>query len=51
MTPHGVAKYAFQNPASAMVPELGSFALILALLLAAVQGTLPLVGAQRRISA
>ena len=34
-----------------MVPELGSFALILALLLAAVQGTLPLVGAQRRIAA
>jgi cytochrome c-type biogenesis protein CcmF len=34
-----------------MVPELGSFALILALLLAAVQGTLPLVGAQRRNAA
>ena len=34
-----------------MIPELGHFALILALLLAAVQGTLPLVGAQRRIPA
>jgi cytochrome c-type biogenesis protein CcmF len=34
-----------------MIPELGSFALILALLLAAVQGTLPLIGAQRRNSA
>jgi cytochrome c-type biogenesis protein CcmF len=31
-----------------MIPELGSFALILALLLSALQGTLPLVGAQRR---
>jgi cytochrome c-type biogenesis protein CcmF len=34
-----------------MIPELGHFALILALLLATVQGTLPLVGAQRRIPA
>ena len=34
-----------------MIPELGHFALILALLLAVVQGTLPLVGAQRRIPA
>jgi cytochrome c-type biogenesis protein CcmF len=32
-----------------MIPELGHFALILALLLAAVQGTLPLIGAARRI--
>ncbi|HVF64402.1 MAG TPA: heme lyase CcmF/NrfE family subunit [Casimicrobiaceae bacterium] len=31
-----------------MVPELGSFALILALLLTALQGTLPLAGAQSR---
>ncbi len=31
-----------------MIPELGSFALVLALLLAALQGTLPLIGAQRR---
>ena len=31
-----------------MIPELGHFALILALLLAALLGTLPLVGAQRR---
>ena len=31
-----------------MIPELGSFALILAMLLAALQGTLPLAGAQRR---
>ena len=30
-----------------MIPELGHFALIVALLLALVQGTLPLVGAQR----
>ena len=30
-----------------MVPELGSFALIVALLLAAVQGTLPIAGAHR----
>ena len=34
-----------------MIPELGSFALILALLLAGLQGTLPLVGAQRRLPA
>jgi len=34
-----------------MIPELGHFALILALLLAVVQGTLPLVGAQQRIPA
>ncbi|MEP7183399.1 MAG: heme lyase CcmF/NrfE family subunit [Betaproteobacteria bacterium] len=34
-----------------MIPELGHFALILALLLAAIQGTLPLVGAARRIPA
>jgi cytochrome c-type biogenesis protein CcmF len=32
-----------------MIPELGHFALILALLLALVQGTLPLVGAHRGI--
>jgi len=32
-----------------MVPEIGHFALILALLLAAVQGTLPIIGAARRI--
>mgnify|MGYP002628958234 CR=1 FL=1 len=32
-----------------MIPELGQFALILALLLAVAQGTLPLVGAARRI--
>ena len=32
-----------------MIPELGHFALILALLLAVVQGTLPLVGAQKGI--
>jgi cytochrome c-type biogenesis protein CcmF len=31
-----------------MVPELGAFALILALLLAALQGTLPIAGAHRR---
>ena len=34
-----------------MIPELGHFALILALLLATVQGTLPLVGAAKRIPA
>ena len=34
-----------------MIPELGHFALILALLLAAVLATLPLVGAHRRIPA
>jgi cytochrome c-type biogenesis protein CcmF len=34
-----------------MIPELGHFALILALLLASILGTLPLVGAQRRIPA
>ena len=34
-----------------MIPELGSFALILALLLAGLQGALPLVGAQRRVPA
>src|SRR5258705_913791 len=34
-----------------MIPELGHFALILALLLAALLGSLPLVGAQRRIRA
>ncbi len=34
-----------------MIPELGQFSLILALLLAALLGTLPLVGAQRRIGA
>mgnify|MGYP003693909435 CR=1 FL=1 len=33
-----------------MIPELGHFALILALLLAALLGTLPLVGAQRGIA-
>ena len=33
-----------------MIPELGQFALILALLLAVAQGTLPLVGAARGIS-
>ncbi|MCX8146830.1 MAG: hypothetical protein N3C59_10965, partial [Azovibrio sp.] len=30
-----------------MIPELGHFALILALLIAALQGTLPLLGAAR----
>ena len=30
-----------------MIPELGHFSLILALLIAAVQGTLPLIGAAR----
>ncbi|HMV63984.1 MAG TPA: cytochrome c biogenesis protein CcsA, partial [Zoogloea sp.] len=34
-----------------MIPELGSFALVLALLVALVQGVLPLVGAQRGIPA
>ena len=34
-----------------MIPELGHFALILALLVALAQGTLPLVGAQRRDAA
>ncbi len=34
-----------------MIPELGHFALILALLLALVQGTLPIAGAARRIPA
>src|SRR4051812_22298475 len=34
-----------------MIPELGHFALILALLLALVLGTLPLIGAAKRISA
>ena len=34
-----------------MVPELGAFALILALLLAALQGTLPIAGAHRRDAA
>ncbi|MBK9703765.1 MAG: heme lyase CcmF/NrfE family subunit [Betaproteobacteria bacterium] len=34
-----------------MIPEIGHFALILALLLATVLGTLPLVGAHRRIDA
>src|SRR6266850_8377558 len=34
-----------------MIPELGHFALILALLLAALLGSLPLVGAHRRIRA
>src|SRR5437868_856673 len=32
-----------------MIPELGQFALILALLLALVQGTLPILGAARRV--
>ena len=32
-----------------MIPEIGHFALILALLLAAIQGTLPIIGAARRI--
>ena len=30
-----------------MIPEIGQFALILALVVAVVQGTLPLVGAHR----
>jgi cytochrome c-type biogenesis protein CcmF len=34
-----------------MIPELGQFSLILALLLAALLGTLPLAGAQRRVGA
>ena len=34
-----------------MIPEIGSFALVLALLVALVQGTLPLVGAQRGVAA
>ena len=34
-----------------MIPELGHFALMLALLLAAVQGTLPIIGAARRMPA
>ncbi len=34
-----------------MIPELGHFALILALLLALIQGTLPIIGAQRGIGA
>jgi cytochrome c-type biogenesis protein CcmF len=34
-----------------MIPEIGQFALVLALLLLVVQGTLPLVGAARGISA
>src|SRR4051794_17811334 len=33
-----------------MIPELGHFALILALLLALMQGTLPIIGAARRVS-
>ena len=32
-----------------MIPELGNFALILALLLALIQGTLPIIGAARGI--
>ena len=32
-----------------MIPELGHFALMLALLLAAVLGTLPIIGAARRM--
>src|SRR5690606_21455145 len=32
-----------------MIPELGNFALILAMLLALIQGTLPLIGAARGI--
>src|SRR4051794_36366243 len=38
-----------REDAEAMIPEIGHFALILALLLALVQGTLPLVGAARRV--
>ncbi len=34
-----------------MIPEIGTFALVLALLVALVQGTLPLIGAQRGVSA
>ncbi len=33
-----------------MIPEIGHFALILALCLALIQGTIPLVGAQKKIS-
>ena len=33
-----------------MIPEIGHFALVLALSVALMQGTLPLVGAQRRLS-
>ena len=33
-----------------MIPELGNFALVLALIIAVVQGTLPLVGAQRGLA-
>ena len=34
-----------------MIPEIGTFALVLALLVALVQGTLPLIGAQRGVPA
>src|SRR5262249_33647726 len=34
-----------------MIPEIGQFALILALLLALLQGTLPIIGASQRVSA
>ena len=34
-----------------MIPELGLFALILALLLSAILGTVPLVGAHRNVAA
>ena len=34
-----------------MIPELGHLALILAFLLALIQGTLPLIGAARRVPA
>ena len=34
-----------------MIPEIGTFALVLALLVALVQGTLPLIGAQRGVAA
>jgi len=34
-----------------MIPELGHFALMLALLIAAIQGTLPIIGAARRMPA
>ena len=33
-----------------MIPEIGNFSLILALLLAITQGTLPIIGAARGIS-
>ncbi len=33
-----------------MIPEIGHFALILALILALIQGTVPLIGAQKKIS-